>query len=120
MFVVSLFCFLTTGLAHSESFTLQDIIKATAPLPRATIFVAKEVVTLDPNKPSATAVAVVGDRFLATGTLEQLKATAGDQPFQVDNTLHWGRCPMTPPLRQFSWMSLIMQEVQKGLAIFAR
>jgi predicted amidohydrolase YtcJ len=71
---------------HSETVTLQDIVKATAPLPMATIYVAREVVTLDPNKPSATAVAVVGDRILATGTLEQLKAAAGDQPYTVDET----------------------------------
>jgi len=72
--------------AHSETVTLQDIVKATAPLPTARIYVAREVVTLDPHKPSATAVAVVGDRVLATGTLEQLKAAAGDQPYTVDAT----------------------------------
>ena len=33
---------------HSETVTLQDIVKATAPLPMATIYVAREVVTLDP------------------------------------------------------------------------
>jgi hypothetical protein len=77
---------LAVGSADAETFTLQDIVAATAPLPEATIYVAKEVVTLDPNKPTASAVAVVGDRILATGTLEQLQAAAGDQPFTVDET----------------------------------
>ncbi len=71
---------------QGESVTLQDIVKATAPLPEATIYVAQEVVTLDPHRPSATAVAVVGDRILATGTPEELRAVAGDQPFTVDET----------------------------------
>ncbi|MEN8167538.1 MAG: amidohydrolase, partial [Pseudomonadota bacterium] len=72
--------------AHSETVTLQDIVNYTVPLPEATIYVAREVVTLDPDKPGATAVAVVDDRILAVGTLEELKAAAGDQPYTVDET----------------------------------
>ena len=72
--------------ADSETFSLQDIVGATKPLPEATIYVAKEIVTLDPKQPSATAVAVVGDRILATGTLKKLQAKAGDQTFKVDRT----------------------------------
>lgn len=72
--------------ARGEGITLQDISDSHATLPAATIYVAKEVVTLDPDKPSAKAVAVVGDRILATGTLQDLKAAAGDQPYKVDET----------------------------------
>lgn len=77
---------LALSSVQAESFTLQDIVKATAPSPEATIYIAKEVVTLDPDKSSTTAVAVVGDRILATGTVEELKAAAGDQPYTVDET----------------------------------
>lgn len=77
---------LAGNLAFGKSFTLQDIAGATAPLPAATIYVAKEVVTLDPNKPSATAVAVVGDRILAVGSLDDLKAAAGEQKYTIDET----------------------------------
>lgn len=66
--------------------SLQDLSTAAAPLPTATIFTAKEILTLDPNKPKADAVAVVGDRILAVGSLDDLKKAAGDQPFTVDNT----------------------------------
>lgn len=83
--VLSLIC-LMASQALAESITLQDIVRATAPLPKATIYVAKQVITLDPNRPSATAVAVVGDRILATGALDELKAAAGDQPYAVDET----------------------------------
>ena len=77
---------LVASQAHSESLTLQDIVSFTDPLPEATIYVAKEVVTLNPDKPSANAVAVVDDRILAVGTLKELKMAAGDQPFKVDKT----------------------------------
>jgi hypothetical protein len=83
--IVSGVC-LMANQALAESITLQDIVTATAPLPNATIYVAREVVTLDPQKPSATAVAVVGDRILATGTLDELRSAAGDQPYTIDET----------------------------------
>ncbi|MGL4401105.1 MAG: imidazolonepropionase-like domain-containing protein [Luteolibacter sp.] len=66
--------------------SLQDLSIATIPLPTATIFTAKEIVTLDPHHPKADAVAVVGDRILAVGSLEDLKKATGDQPFMVDHT----------------------------------
>lgn len=55
-------------------------------LPGVTIFRAKEIITLDPDKPSATAVAVLGDRILAVGSVEELKQAAGGQPFAIDET----------------------------------
>lgn len=69
-----------------EAKSLQDLAATAAPLPAVTIFTAKEILTLDPDKPQADAVAVVGDRILAVGSLEDLKKAAGDQPFIVDNT----------------------------------
>ncbi len=52
----------------------------------ATVFTAGEIVTLNANQPVAEAVAVVNGRILATGTLGEVKAALGDQPFKVDNT----------------------------------
>ena len=87
LFLALMYGICTNGIqSHAESVTLQDIVSSTAPLPAATIYVAREIVTLVPNRPSANAVAVVGDRILATGSLEGLKAIAGDQPYKVDNT----------------------------------
>lgn len=79
-------CIFISLNAWSQSFTLQDIVKETAPLPNVTIYTAKEIVTLNPDKPKATAVAVVGNRILAVGSLDELKAAAGDQKYKVDNT----------------------------------
>lgn len=76
----------TIGARAEQAKSLQDLAATAAPLPSATIFTAKEVITLDPAKPNATAVAVVGDRILGVGSLEELKRVAGDQPFTVDNT----------------------------------
>lgn len=67
-----------------ESKSLQDMAAATASLPSATIYTAKEIVTLDPSKPKAEAVTVVGSRVLGVGSLAELKQAAGDQPYIVD------------------------------------
>ena len=66
--------------------TLQDVAGALRMLPEAVIYTAKEIVTLDTAKPNVQAVAVVGDRILATGTLDELKQAVGDQPYKVDTT----------------------------------
>ncbi len=55
-------------------------------LPRITIYSGREIITLDPDRPSATAVAVLGDRILAVGSVEDLKAAAGGQPYVIDDT----------------------------------
>jgi predicted amidohydrolase YtcJ len=74
-----------TRAALAQSLSLQDVVdQLKKDLPRVTIFRAKEIVTLDPAKPTATAVAVLGDRILAVGSVEELKAAAGSQPFIVD------------------------------------
>lgn len=69
-----------------EAKSLQDLALSAKSLPTATIYTAREVVTLDPGKPKAEAVAVAGDRILAVGTLDELKNAAGGQPFVVDDT----------------------------------
>ncbi|MCU4154995.1 amidohydrolase [Carboxylicivirga sp. A043] len=70
----------------SQTFTLQDIVNETAPLPKVVIYTAKEVVTLNTDMPKATAVAVVGDKILAVGSLKELTEAAGEQAYTVDNT----------------------------------
>jgi predicted amidohydrolase YtcJ len=66
---------------------MQDLGGALAsPAPPAVIYAAKEIVTLDPTRPSVGAVAVVGDRILATGSLEQVRAVLGPRPYRIDGT----------------------------------
>lgn len=81
-------CLLTIhgGVAWAQSGSLQDLsaLLADKPLPTVTIYKAREIITLDPKRPTAEAVAVVGDRILATGALAELKAVIGDQKFTVD------------------------------------
>ena len=76
----------SAAVSAAEEASLQDIAKALQALPEVVIYPAKEVVTLDPDKPTAEAVAVVGDRILATGSLDAMKAAAGSQPYRVDAT----------------------------------
>lgn len=70
--------------AAAQGVSLQDLAGRLAPDPMAVIYTAREVITMDPARPRAEAVAVVGDRIAAVGTLAELQALAGSQPFRVD------------------------------------
>ncbi len=50
----------------------------------ATIFVARSILTADPDRPAATAVAVAEGQVLSVGTLETVAASLGGMPFDVD------------------------------------
>ena len=75
---------LASAAAAQQAGTLQDLAKTADALPQAVIFTAREIVTLDADRPSAQAVAVVGDRILATGSLEEVKKAIGTQPYTVN------------------------------------
>src|SRR4051794_18711006 len=51
---------------------------------RADIVLIGDVVTLDPAMPMAEAVAVTGDRILAVGSFDDLRATIGPNTRVVD------------------------------------
>ena len=70
----------------ADGVALQDVIGDLQPLPQATIYVAREIITMDPARPRAEAVAVVGERIAAVGSRAELEALAGAQPFRVDET----------------------------------
>ena len=48
------------------------------------IYTARKILTMEQANPSATAVAVAGGRILAVGSLEEVKKTLADRPFDVD------------------------------------
>jgi predicted amidohydrolase YtcJ len=77
---------LTTAPLSAQTNSLQDLSRQLDSLPNVTVYPAKEIITLDPSKPKAEAVAVVGDRILAVGTLDELKAAAGNQPVTVNTS----------------------------------
>jgi predicted amidohydrolase YtcJ len=71
------------AMALAQSSSLSDVGDMMNVSDTVTIYSAREIVTLDPSRPSAQAVAVVNDRILACGTLEAVKSKIGDQPFQI-------------------------------------
>ena len=76
-----------TAEVPAQSVSLQQLGGAAGrPLPEIIIYPARTVVTLDPARPTADAVAVIGDRIAGTGTVEGLVATAGRQRHRVDET----------------------------------
>ncbi|MCW2274545.1 putative amidohydrolase YtcJ [Rhodoblastus acidophilus] len=54
--------------------------------PIAKIFVAKKIITMERENPTATAVAIAGNRIVAVGSLDQVKAALGERPFRIDKT----------------------------------
>lgn len=75
----------TPGFAQTTT-SLQDLSDIMVAPPEVTIYTAKEIITLDPARPAAKAVAVVGGRILAVGSLDEVKAVVGDQEAKVDST----------------------------------
>ena len=67
------------GSAQAAKASLQDLAGRFAQqgLPRVTIIGAREIITLDPDRSSATAVAVLGTRIPAVGSVEASQAAAG-------------------------------------------
>lgn len=74
------------GTGWTDASSLSDIGGAMLKFDTATIFTAREIVTLHPDRPTAQAVAVVNGRILAIGSLDEVEAVLGDQPHDVDRT----------------------------------
>jgi predicted amidohydrolase YtcJ len=86
-----IFLTLTTIVSISVSSncqTLQDIGSSIQSAPHVTIYTAKEIITMNPSKPKAEAVAVVNGKILAVGTLSELVNLIGDQPTRLDKTFN--------------------------------
>lgn len=49
------------------------------------VYTAREIVTLDPNRPVVQAVAVEQNRIIATGSLEEIKSSFSDNALTVDS-----------------------------------
>ncbi len=72
--------------ARAQTSSLQEIAGQLAgPSSGATIYTAKEFLTMDPKKPKAEAVAVKDGKFLAIGSLAEVQAAAGGNA-PVDRT----------------------------------
>jgi predicted amidohydrolase YtcJ len=64
-----------------------------------TIYTAKRIITMDAKNPTATAVAVRGDRIVAVGSLDSVKRALGSEHYSVDSTFD-GRIMMPGLIEQ--------------------
>jgi predicted amidohydrolase YtcJ len=48
------------------------------------IYVAKDIVTMDPRRPGAKAVAVINGKIFAVGELEEVRQSLGNAPYEID------------------------------------
>ena len=68
--------------------TLQDLGGEMESSPQVTIYTAKEIITMDPKKPKADAVAVLNGKIIAVGTHEEVGKIVGNQPARLDKTFN--------------------------------
>jgi len=81
--ILILFCFMSTQ-TFAQTFSLQSLSKAFAPQEKTIVYVAKKIITMEDKMPTATAVAVKGDKIVAVGTLDEVKKTLTEQNFIID------------------------------------
>lgn len=62
----------------AQTVTLQDLSGLAADSAETTIYLAREFITMDSNKPRAEAVAVQGGKFVAVGSRSEVQAAVGD------------------------------------------
>ncbi len=75
------------------------------------VFVAKSIITMDPGRPRATAVATQDGRIVSVGTLESLRPWLDRQPYTVDETFKDKvLCPgFIDPHTHFRWSSSLFK-----------
>ncbi len=75
----------TVGPALADG-SLDETLASGLAVTPITIFVAKKIVTRERDNPTATAVAVEGDRIVTAGSLDDVKAALGAHPYRIDQT----------------------------------
>ncbi|MEO0908661.1 MAG: amidohydrolase family protein, partial [Pseudomonadota bacterium] len=76
------------GAALAQSNSLTDIGAALQSSNTATIYVAKEIITMDDNNPTAEAVAVADGKILGVGSLEDMRSLlTGKQEYTIDRSM---------------------------------
>ena len=74
------------GVAASVTLVVVLWVATGPPAPDAAlrVLVAKKILTMEPDRPVATAVAIASGRILALGSLDEVRAALGDRSFDVD------------------------------------
>ncbi|WP_241488770.1 amidohydrolase [Shimia sp. SK013] len=65
---------------------MSDVGKQLTTEDLTTVFIGQNIVTLDPDLPTAQAVAVADGRILAVGSVDDVKAGLGDRAYRTDTT----------------------------------
>jgi len=50
------------------------------------VLLARKILTMDPDRPEATAVAIASGRIVALGSLDDVRAALADRPFELDTS----------------------------------
>ncbi len=78
--LVAALSLLAAGGAMAQAPTMQEMGALIARPSETTIYVAREIITMDPQKPRAQAVAVRDGRFIAVGTRAEVEPAGYSSP----------------------------------------
>lgn len=73
-------------MAWGQSHSLGELGGLMTALDHVTVYTAREILTLDPARPGAQAIAVVNGRILAVGALDEILTDLGKQPYELDRS----------------------------------
>jgi predicted amidohydrolase YtcJ len=72
--------------APAQTLSLPQIAEEAAPRQEMRVFVAKKIITMERATPEATAVAVSRGRIVSVGSIDEVVASLGDVPYELDET----------------------------------
>jgi len=82
------FCLVVTILVwtgfSSYAQTHQEVASIMRASPKVSLYQAKEIITMNPDKPNANVVAVLNGKILAVGTRKEVLEIFGEQPYEQD------------------------------------
>jgi predicted amidohydrolase YtcJ len=79
---------LALGVAAGAAFLIALWFATGPPAPDDTlrVLVARKILTMEPDRPEATAVAIASGRIVAVGSLEDVRTALADRPFELDTS----------------------------------
>ncbi len=79
---------LVLGIAAGATFLIAAWFATGPPAPddALRVLLARRILTMNPDRPEATAVAIASGRIVAVGSLDDVRAALEDRPFELDSS----------------------------------
>ncbi|MVO17579.1 amidohydrolase [Parasedimentitalea huanghaiensis] len=80
----ALACSLLSAAGSANAESLQDIASSFGAEKSGVVYTARDIITMNPNQPRAQAVAVLGDKIAAVGSLAEMSTLAKQRGYTID------------------------------------